>query len=446
MRKRGNVMKKSTILLPFLLLVLTACGADPKPVETVRVVEEEEIRKGMYQEVEYLERMPEVTQIVPFRPENAISGCFCANGDTVFYLAYFGDYLLDQETGNNKEFEPQYNTQIWAYDKESGSCAPVYQYDEDWCVEISGMVCNESTLIWVDYDEGWRLQAMSVDGSASAEIIASKADMDSELWTVTPVIDGNRVFWHDRKEGEEGFSAYEYDLASGRLTKLGEEAQTTPYGHMSVMNQMFASCEKEEDLYRLRFQNMDTGDSLLLETTVPVLSPISNGRVCAWRTSYDSYDARLYVYDHKAGTVEWIELPKDELGKEGYFFSYAVLDRMVIVNYRGSSLSRVGRLLCYDIETKTYTELASVDKNGTFMYTFQDSESRVSLEMSLEQDDFRVLEIFYDSEQNQGRRLRDTRSCIPGLFAHISPEGDIIASDNQYTELLFRAGWYSPAR
>ena len=54
----------------------------------------------------------------------------------------------------------------------------------------------------------------------------------------------------------------------------------------------------------------------------------------------------------------------------------------------------------YDIETKTYTELAAVDENGTLMYTFQDSESRVSLEMSLEQDDFQVLEIFYDSEQN----------------------------------------------
>ena len=393
-------MKKSAILLSFLLLILTACGADPKPVETIRVVEEEEIRKGMYQEVEYLERMPQVTQIAPFMPENAISGCFCANGDTVFYLAYFGDYLLDQETGNNKEFESQYNTQIWRYDKESGKCELTYQYDEDWCVEIYRMFCNEDTIVWVDQDEkGWRLQAMPLDGSASPEIIASKSDMDSDLWTVTPVIDGNKVFWYDSKVGEEGFSAYEYDLASGLLAKLREGVWVTPYAHISVMNRMLASCEKEEDLYRLRFQNMDTGDSLLLETTVPVLSPNSNGRVCAWQTSYDSYDARLYVYDHKAGTVEWIELPKDELGKEGYFFSYAVLDRMVIVNYRGSSLSRVGgRLLCYDIETKTYTELASVDKNGTFMYTFQDSESRVSLEMSLEQGDFRVLEVFYDSE------------------------------------------------
>jgi len=176
-------MKKSAILLSCLLLILTACGADPKPVETIRVVEEEEIRKGMYQEVEYLERMPQVTQIAPFMPENAISGCFCANGDTVFYLAYFGDYLLDQETGNNKEFEPQYNTQIWAYDKESGSCALIYQYDEDWCVEISDMVCDESTLVWEDYgDEGWRLQAMPLDGSASPEIIISKADMNSDIW------------------------------------------------------------------------------------------------------------------------------------------------------------------------------------------------------------------------------------------------------------------------
>ncbi len=393
-------MKKSAILLSCLLLILTACGADPKPVETIRVVEEEEIRKGMYQEVEYLERMPQVTQIAPFMPENAISGCFCANGDTVFYLAYFGDYLLDQETGNNKEFEPQYNTQIWAYDKESGSCALIYQYDEDWCVEISDMVCDESTLVWEDYgDEGWRLQAMPLDGSASPEIIISKADMNSDIWTVTPAVCGNRVYWYDSKAGEEGFSAYEYDLTSGTLTRLQEGIAGTPYEHISVMNRMFTFCETAEDIYRLQFRNMDTGDSLLLETTVPVLNPISNGRVCAWRTSYDS-DKRLYVYDHKADTMEWIELPKDVLEKEGDFFSYAVLDRMVIVNYRGSSLSRVGRLLCYDIETKTYTELAAVDENGTLMYTFQDSESRVSLEMSLEQDDFQVLEIFYDSEQN----------------------------------------------
>ncbi|MDE7432009.1 MAG: hypothetical protein K2N34_08860 [Lachnospiraceae bacterium] len=355
-------MKKcKVIMIAFLVIFLAGCSQSR---QQDIIVDMEELQAYDYQEVESPEHDIKISECEFSIPEHSQVDAFYVYDNTVYYSVGFSDYLQNNTGSHFVEFKEKYNTQIRSFNMKSKEDSLLYQYKEDNCINIADIACNGTYLIWEDYQiDGWRIQKLSLTEDESPEIIVDNGAHEfGTLWTITPVITEDSLYWYDKSdELDNPVTLYRYDFKT-KKTDIFQSGLSTPYTHVSIVNGICTFFEKEDkDKTIIYIYNLAKKELTTLTVPMEVRDPISNGEICIWLKGWDYYDTEmLYVYNLLEGSFEQIDV--------SHAFSYGILGEYIIVNRHDYDSYRNDELFCYDVKSKTYFPITS-SENVSYGFT-----------------------------------------------------------------------------
>ena len=205
-------MKKCKVIMTaFLIIFLAGCSQSR---QQDIIVDKAELQTYDYQEVESPEHDIKILECEFSIPEHSQVDAFYVYDNTVYYSVGFSDYLENNTGFHFVEFEEKYSTQIRSFNMESKEDSLLYQYKDDKCINVTDMVCNGTYLIWEDYQiDGWRIQKLSLTEDEEPEVIVDSDAYESGLWTITPVITEDSLYWYDKSdELDNPVTLYRYDF------------------------------------------------------------------------------------------------------------------------------------------------------------------------------------------------------------------------------------------
>ena len=275
----------------------------------------------------------------------AVCNAFCVEKDEVYYaLCYGALYELEY-----RGFDSSHNTQIRVYNMKTQEDKLLYQYNEDFCVDVTDMYCNGEILIWEDYgtsEEMWTIKGLALDEDEKVEVLIEGGMYNNSMSTITPTLTDDAIYWYDVMDAENGeYALYKYDLSTREISLMQAcRNLATPYTHVPIIDEVLTTYIYQDDTSIIEI--CKDADVARIEVPGHIDDARSNGKICAWKTDING-DNLLNVYDIRRR--EYIEIDC------GYFFSYALYDNYIIVNQENG-------LYVYDILTKTYSVLKKTDE------------------------------------------------------------------------------------
>lgn len=368
-------MKKCKVIMTALLIIfLTGCSQSRQ--QDIKL-DKEELQTYDYQEVESSEQDIKISECEFSIPEHSQVDAFCVYNNIVYYVVGFSDYLENNTGSHFVEFEEKYNTQIRSFNMNSKEDCLLYQYKEDNCINVTDIVCNGNYLIWEDYQsDEWKIQKLSLAEDEVPEIIIDNSTYESgTLWTITPVITEDSLYWYDQSdEPDNPVTLYRYDFETKKTDTFQSGLDlSSPYTHVSIVNGICTFFEKKDkDKSIIYIYNLAKKELTTLTVPMDVSNPISNGEICIWLKGEDYYDREiLYVYNLLEGSFEQINVSNA--------FSYGILGEYIIVNQTDYDLYNNNELFCYDAKCKTYFPITS-SENVIYGFTFYGLPDNIYME------------------------------------------------------------------
>lgn len=269
----------------------------------------------------------------------------CLYENTLYYAIDFQDYMdhMAMEAYENDEempqFEKEYNTQIRAYDIESGKDELIYQYDEDFCVMVSDMQCNGEILLWEDYEveKSFRILKWSLqDAMEPVEIELDNVGSGCE-YGISLTLYENTLYWYDyeKSDNQDDLKLSMYDLKKYDLTEEKVQVEksdlSTTFGseHITIFQDTLTtySYDKETGSSNILVNNLKSGKTttILVDGRTGCLK--CNGRYCIWKPYLDEKtidETVIYIYDIEKG--EYKKTKVDNI------FSYGFMENVVVIN------------------------------------------------------------------------------------------------------------------
>lgn len=375
-------MKKRFFYIALLLCVIIGyCCLKNRESEIV-LSEEEFVKYEYILQPDIWENMK--INIIEFDiPKNSSCESCCVYQGIVYYSVEYTDYLIEQTGTEVREFKPEYNTQIRAYDCESGEDRLLFQYQKERCIHITDIQANDKYVIWEEYIDGttWGIRGIELTNIDHAKLIINGEECSSVLWSVTPNLRDTILYWYDQNENGDIYLS-QYDLKNEKWNVMIEKCNlASPFEHVSVNEDIITTYQLNEsggyDIIRWKTALLKQKERLSF--TSSVAQPIADSQRCIWGMGYDVWDNKIYHYCYKNREKEYIESDN--------YFSYALISRYMIVNQKDKEEG----LYCYDLENKKYGKLELQD-GYSYWYTFQSPDGGVYCEIKDE-------ETLYQSKQ-----------------------------------------------
>ncbi|MBQ8519619.1 MAG: hypothetical protein IJ455_08490 [Agathobacter sp.] len=360
------------------LFLLTGCQKEEEYEEPnnidLKQREAIEINDSIFTNQDLELKISEVSVDIDSRAEART--CFVYE-EKVFYSLDYEFFFQDPTWSDGIEFDKSYNTQIRMYDMKSGEDRLLYQYDEEFCVVVLSLQYNGKTLIWEEsnsHSVAWKIMAYDIEEDIKPHVLFKYGDVDGELNSATPKITEDSVLWYDLIKGRDYESViYKYDFMRNNITVLKDGIDTwTPYARITLEDNVLLTYKYQNDSTSIFIEK--ESDCVTVETLGKVEALRGNNEMCAWRKSAEKHK-NIQVYDIKNDLFYYI--PTD------YYFSFTVLDNVIIVNQDNG-------VYAYNIIDKTYMSIR--ESEGTYCgYLFDGWNCKYSFVNEDEDSKFTIM-------------------------------------------------------
>ena len=183
-------------------------------------------------------------------PEHAESFSFSFYDDVIYYVIDYSNYLepkTEKDIKDPKIFKSKYNTEILSYNTITKQIKTIYKYNENYCVNVHDIVCNDNYLVWDELSkEGiYSIKMISIENNIKniepKTILTSKNYDMGYLDTFRLRITDDKLYWHQAKENKEktelNCSVYQYSFKNNEINKVLDNLSLgSPYEIVSIDN------------------------------------------------------------------------------------------------------------------------------------------------------------------------------------------------------------------
>lgn len=379
-------MRHLSLLVVCMALFLSGCGTKEEWYTQI-----EDITAAEYVEMDMPDELSVEQYEIPLAAHANECGADTSDG-IIYYLVDYSDYLTDQTGVHDIPFEDKYNTQVWAYDTQTGENKLLYKYQEDKCVSVGEICCNKKYLIWEEYRQGgWKVVGFPLGESSPEPKVIVERDPDrGQLWDISPTLTEDALYWYDQLEGDHPISLFKCGLEDGKIDKIRQGLAVQSF--LTVMPKgETVFCENYEDGSDLIFHKLQDQEESIVRVPTKINSPVISQEICAWARGSDVGDREsVYVYHREDKALEEIDISP----YTGAY--YEVMDSFLFVVCRDYGHAGGGGLYCYDTNNKGYVRLP-FDEEDYFFFIQRPADGTLFLEMSKEGD--------RDSEENLFRAI-----------------------------------------
>lgn len=366
---------KKILLITILIIVFLLNGCASKDIGE-QAVNNSTQEKGQVSKEKFLSNNSQNNCIInEFKlkiPQNADISSFCYHEPYIYYGISYTFYEESLQTvGQKFTYTDDFATQIRRYNVQTQNDILMFRYSEDnKCVEISDIQCNGDTVIWQDHigqNGEWRVVKLFDD---EIELLFSAKDTQSIMDEVTLMEKNGNIYWYDRNEKSKDYDLYQYDT-NKKISILEKNISlASPYQHVALDQNEPVKLYVDKNAkvsIQVNGQNVHTGMSKVSDVQV------SDGYIVWYEENQTN---KVYIYNRSSKEIYEIET--------GDFFSYGLLDHMLVVNgYAG--------VVAYDMDKKTYEVVKqSKEKSNIYLYTFRDKDCLYAQRL----DDQSVIGIF----------------------------------------------------
>lgn len=318
-------------------------------------------------------------------PEHAESFSFSFYDDVIYYVIDYSNYLepkTEKDIKDPKIFKSKYNTEILSYNTITKQIKTIYKYNENYCVNVHDIVCNDNYLVWDELSkEGiYSIKMISIENNIKniepKTILTSKNYDMGYLDTFRLRITDDKLYWHQAKENKEktelNCSVYQYSFKNNEINKVLDNLSLgSPYEIVSIDNKNLCSFTRTDNTNNIiHITNLENGNKTDVFVSTPIVSPVSNGKIIAWSDSYEA-SRKLYYYN--------IETSELNVLNNLSIFSYNIINNKIIFDYRDEK--GISNISGYDIQKKMFYNLTNNNQADiTYLTLYKNSDDSIIVE------------------------------------------------------------------